>query len=171
MTSEMKGLACQQLAEQLTRTKDLTLHNDGTSKFGQHYGRFQVSLPDSSYSLGLCEMFTESADLTLKSLQMILADIEAIAGDGIGDKILANIKNTMSDQHIVEKKFNGLLEDYRQEILPSVVAGWDALSEEEQLNLSSLNNFFCGMHLTVGMADCVLSTLLEWENTYFDEVP
>ena len=27
------------------------------------------------------------------------------------------------------------------------------------------------MHLTIGMADCVLSTLLEWENTYFDEVP
>ena len=27
MTSEMKGHACQQLAEQLTRTKDLTLHN------------------------------------------------------------------------------------------------------------------------------------------------
>ena len=139
MTSEMKGLACQQLAEQLTRTKDLTLHNDGTSKFGQHYGGFQVS-----YSLGLCEMLTGSADLTLKSLQMILADIEAVAGDGIGDKILANIKNTMSDWHniIVEKIFNSLLEDYRQEILPSVVAGWDALSEEEQLNLSSLNIFF-----------------------------
>ena len=96
MTSEMKGLACQQLAEQLTRTKDLTLHNDGTSKSGQHYGGFQVSLPESSYSLGLCEMLTGSADLTLKSLQMILADIEAVAGDGIGDKILAYIKNTMS---------------------------------------------------------------------------
>ena len=27
MTSEMKGYACQQLAEQLTRAKDLTLHN------------------------------------------------------------------------------------------------------------------------------------------------
>ena len=48
MTSEMKGLACQQLAEQLTTTKNLTLHNDGTSKFGQHYGGFQVSLTDSS---------------------------------------------------------------------------------------------------------------------------
>ena len=83
MTSEMKGLACQQLAEQLTRTKELTLHNDGTLKFGQRYGGFQVSLPDSSYSLGLCEMLTGSADLTLKSLQMILADIEAVAGDGI----------------------------------------------------------------------------------------
>ena len=99
MTSEMKGLACQQLAEQLTRTKELTLHNDGTLKFGQRYGGFQVSLPDSSYSLGLCEMLTGSADLTLKSLQMILADIEAVAGDGIGEKILANI-NTISDWHI-----------------------------------------------------------------------
>ena len=55
--------------------------------------------------------------------------------------------------------------------MPSAVAGWDALSEEEQLNLSSLNFFFCGMHLTVGMADSVLSILLEWENAYFDEVP
>ena len=147
----------------------MTLHNDGTSKFGQHYGGFQVSLPDSSYSLGLCEMLTGSADLTLKSLQMILADIEAFTGDGTGNKILANIKNMMSDRHIVEKKFNTLLEDYRCEILPSVVADWDVLSEDEQLHLSSLNNFFCGMHLTVGMTDCVLSTLLQWENTHFDE--
>ena len=91
MTTEMKGLTCQQLAEQLSRTKDLTLHNDEPSKFGQHYGGFQVSLPYSLYSLGLCEMLTESADLTLKSLQMILADIEAVAGDGIGYKILANM--------------------------------------------------------------------------------
>ena len=29
MTSEMKGLACQKLAEQLTSTKKFTLHNDG----------------------------------------------------------------------------------------------------------------------------------------------
>jgi len=167
MTAEMKGLLCQQLAEQLTRTEDLTLQNDGTSKFGQHYGGFQVSLPDSSYSLGLCEMLTGSADLILKSLQMILADIKAVAGDGTGNKILANIKNTMSNRHIVEKKFNTLLEDYRCEILPSVVADWDALSEDEQLHLL----FFCGMYLTVGMADCVLSTLLQWENAYFDEPP
>ena len=53
MTSEMKGVACQHLAEQLTRAKDLTLHSDGTLKFGPHYGGFQVSLLDSSYSLGL----------------------------------------------------------------------------------------------------------------------
>ena len=68
-------------------------------------------------------MLTGSAYLMLKSLQMILADIEAVAGDGIGDKILENIKNTISDRHIVEKKFNDLLEDYRQEIF-SISCSW-----------------------------------------------
>ena len=45
MMVEMKGLACQHIAEQLTSTEKLTLHSDGTSKFGQHYGGFQVSMP------------------------------------------------------------------------------------------------------------------------------
>ena len=113
-------------------------------------------------------MLTGSADLTLKSLQMILADIEVVAGDGIGNQILVNIKNTISDRRIVEKKFNDLLEGYRKEILPSIV---DVLSEDEKLHFSLLNNFFCGMHLVVGMADYVLSSSLQWENTYFDELP
>ena len=44
MIAEMKGLACQQLAEQLTALEKLTLYSDGTPKFGQHYGGFQVSV-------------------------------------------------------------------------------------------------------------------------------
>ena len=150
----MKRLAVQQLTEQLSLDNALTFHNDRTSKFGQHYGGFQISTANSSYSLGLCEMLTGSADLMLGSLQTILADIDAVGGDGLGNVILANIKNIMSDRHIhvVEKKFNDLLENYRNEILLSVVTEWDALSEDEQLTLSSLANFFCGMHLAVGMA-------------------
>ena len=70
MTAEMKGLACQQLAEQLTATEKLTSHSDGTSKFGQHYGGFQVSMPESTYSLGLSEMLmlTGSAEVTLNTM-------------------------------------------------------------------------------------------------------
>ena len=34
--TEMKVLACQQLSEELTKSKDVTLHSDGTSKWGQH---------------------------------------------------------------------------------------------------------------------------------------
>ena len=78
-------------------------------------------------------------EMTLKG---ILADISYAAGDGTGQKILACIKNTMSDRHIVEKNFNKLLEDYRAEVLPVVVSNWSALSIEEKSNVSLLNNFF-----------------------------
>ena len=43
MVSEMKTLSYQQLAEELTSSTKLTLHSDGTTKFGQHYGGFQIS--------------------------------------------------------------------------------------------------------------------------------
>jgi len=37
MCSELMGLACQQVAEELGKATDLTLHSDGTSKYGQHW--------------------------------------------------------------------------------------------------------------------------------------
>ena len=37
--------------------------------------------------------------------------------------------------------------------------------------MSSLINFFCGLHLLVGMADAAASTLLQWEATHFSADP
>ena len=122
---------------------------------------------DSAYSLGLSEMLTGSTEVTLSTLKIILSDIDLV-GEGTGNKILSCIKNTMSDRHIVEKKFNCLLEDYRAQILPMVVADWDMLSIDEQSNLSSFNNHFCEMHVIVGLADAASATLLDWEKTHFD---
>ena len=62
MYAEMKGLAYQQVAEELSEQGNLTLHSDGTSKFGQHYGSFQISVEGSAYTLGLSEMLTGSAE-------------------------------------------------------------------------------------------------------------
>ena len=73
----------------------------------------------------------------------------------------------MSDRHIVQKYFNSLLEEYRLQILPLVVSNWSSLSAEEQGELGCLNNFFCGMHVIVGMADVASSTLLQWETSHF----
>ena len=53
----------------------------------------------------------------------------------------------------MQKNFNCLLEDYRASVLPEVISSWNDLSTEEQSSMSSLNNFFCGLHLLVGMAD------------------
>ena len=76
----------------------------------------------------------------------------------------------MSDRHIVEKSFNQLLESYRIEVLPSVVKGWQELTTQEQTQISHLNNFFCGLHLIVGMADTAATTLMECEEVHFDKI-
>ena len=170
MYSEMKGLACQQVAEELSETTCLTLHSDGTSKFGQHYGSFQISAwfadgRSSAYTLGLSEMVTGSAEKTLDVLKQILDDIELVAGKSACKKLLTNIKSTMSDRHVVQKNFNELLQSYRLEILPDVVSSWPDLAPEEQQHVSSLNNFFCGLHMIVGMADTAASVLCHWEAT------
>ena len=62
---ELKSVAYQQVAEELSETTDLTLHSDGTSKFRQHHGSFQTfaQFADGrAYWLGLSEMVTGSAE-------------------------------------------------------------------------------------------------------------
>ena len=63
------------------------------------------------------------------------------------------------------------MEEYRAQILPEVITSWQDLSSEDQQSISSLNNFFCGLHLLVGIADVSSSTLLQWEATHFSEDP
>ena len=159
--TEMKVLACQQLSEELSKSKDVTLHSDGTSKWGQHYYSFQVSTSDSTYTLGLAEMLTGSTAKVMDTFKQILADMDLVGGENTGNVILAKIKNTMSDRHIVEKNFNSLLEEYRSTILPSVIQSWNTLSQDQQQTMSTLNNFFCGMHVLVGMADTASATLCQ----------
>ena len=61
-------------------------------------------------------MLTGSAEKTLDTLKQILDDIELVTGESTSKTLLANIKNTISDRHIVQKNFNELLEMYRSEI-------------------------------------------------------
>ena len=168
MLAEMKCLAYQQISDEICQEENLTLHSDGTSKFGEHYESYQISTEKGVYSLGLCEMLTGSAELTLHLLKQIMHDLDLVAGAGSGNVLVAKIKNTMSDRHVVQKKFNSLLEDYRLEILPVVIQEWGQLTATEQDHVSTLHNFFCGMHVLVGMADTTSITLLHWENAHFD---
>ncbi len=68
----------------------------------------------------------------------------------------------MSDRHAAEKLFSQILSDYRQDILPDVVSGWQDMSDEEHDQITRMNNFFCGLHFLVGLAD---ATLKLWEST------
>ena len=140
----MKGLAYQQLSEELSKQENLTLHSDGTSKFGQYYYSFQISTQHSAYTLGLAEMLTGSTTQVMHTFKQVLSDVKLVAGPNSGNHIVSKIKNTMSDRHIVEKNFNHLLEDYCTGILPTIIESWEQMTPEEQGSISTLNNFFCG---------------------------
>ena len=55
MLTEMKCLVYEQLSDELSAEDNITLHSDGTSKFSQHFGSYQLSAENSMYSLGLSE--------------------------------------------------------------------------------------------------------------------
>lgn len=59
----------------------------------------------------------------------------------------------MSDRASTEKSFNILLENLRNTVLPLIMEDWNELEVTEQSLCSKLNNFLCGLHLTVGIAD------------------
>ena len=115
--------------------------------------------------------------MTLDTLLEILDDLDVvrrkISQSKVSDKnlIIAKIKNTMSDRHAAEKIFAHVLADYRQTILPDVVAGWQDMTDEEHDQLTRMNNFFCGLHFLVGLADAAEATLKIWESTFSEETP
>lgn len=45
-------------------------------------------------------------------------------GAKVSSKIIAKVKNTMSERHAAEKLFDDFLSDYQAEILPKVMANW-----------------------------------------------
>ncbi len=69
------------------------------------------------------------------------------------EKIIANIKCTMSDRAASQKSFNTLLSTYRAKILSHIVENWENLPDEERSTLSQMHNFYCAMHLVVNMAE------------------
>ena len=84
--------------------------------------------------------------------------------------IISKLKNTMSDRHAAEKLFSTILAEYRASILPDIVSGWHQMSEGKHEQLTRMNNFFCGLHFLVGLADAVEETLKLWESTIDDVV-
>ena len=45
------------------------------------------------------------------------------------------------------------------------------MTPEEQTSMATMNNFFCGMHPIVGIADVASSTLVQWESVHFEGNP
>lgn len=53
--------------------------------------------------------------------------------------------------------------------MPNVIDCYDQMSEEQQMLCGNMNNFFCGLHLLVGMADVCEGLLLKFERNHTTE--
>ena len=137
---------------------DNNTHYDGTTKFGRKYGSFQLSTEDQQLTISVNDVYCGAAEDSLELLKTCTDQISEAcrkAGSTVatGEKLIASIKNTMSDRAATNTKFNRLLHDYRQEILPVVHSSWANLGDEERAALSRVNNHFCGLHMVVNLAE------------------
>ena len=62
---DMISLAQAQLSEELSQQGGdfYTLQTDGTTKHGQHFGTYDIATVNATYCLGLCHIFSGSAQL------------------------------------------------------------------------------------------------------------
>ena len=49
------------------------------------------------------------------------------------------------------------------------VQNWHELSDDEQQSISQMNNFFCGLHYLVGLAEQAEASLTECEKAVFGD--
>ena len=175
---EARLLALAQLGTTLSteyQSASNTLMSDGTSKFGKHYGTYDVSCKSGqNLVLGLRPMVTGDSETVLSELLLILKDVENVCSgtdNNVAKKILLSIKNTMSDRHIVQKKFNTLLQEYRCKILPEIVEDWSSLPAEEKEKMKVINSLFCGLHYVVGLADQSESALKVFDKLLYQDTP
>ena len=175
MMIECLTLAHAQLGEELSSEgrDNFTIQTDGTTKFGQHFGTYDVATVDTTYVLGLRHVFSGSSQTTLDTLKEILEDLDVVQRElgstAVSAKIVSKLKNSMSDRHAAEKLFNKMLAEYRADILPDIFAGWSELNDKEKEQVTRMNNFFCGLHFLVALADAAEATLSMWESIDLDD--
>ncbi len=175
MMLECLTVAQAQLGEQLGSEdgEHYTLQTDGTTKHGHHFSTFDLATSEETYTLGLRHVFSGSAQTTLDTFREILDDLDVVRQEigqsSVSSKIVYKLKNTMSDRHAAEKLFSTLLSDYRASILPDIVDNWDDMTSGEQEQLTRMNNFFCGLHFLIALADSAEETLKVWEAANSEE--
>ena len=55
------------------------------------------------------------------------------------------------------------------QMLHMAIADLCSLTPEQKLSFTRVNNFFCGLHFIVGLADTAAETIKKWESFHMDE--
>ena len=180
MYLEARRMAQMQVNEELVdkwNEESRTLLSDGTSKWHHKYLTYQIKKDDGKcLVLGMREVAGGDAETQLNVLKEVMKEVVASescspdqANSSSNNKIIASIRNLMSDRCGMQKKFNDLMADYRKERVPEVIADWTEMSREEKTKLLKMNDFFCGLHLLVAFADQAEATLKLWDKLIHED--
>ena len=173
MGIEVRGMAQYHVASELSaesECQNMTLHSDGTTKFGHSYTTFDVQKSDGKLLVvGMREVGAADAQTQMDLFREILGEVcDSLENkDEIIRSTFINIKNLMSDRCAVQKKFNDLFIEFRKNILKNATKNFDSYSVEQQEKMIKVNQFFCGLHYLVGLADQAEACLKVWEEMLY----
>ena len=150
----------------------VTLQVDGTTKKRKGYTTFLASTDAGTVGMSLHDIHTESAESLLEETkdtldELIMLNIKDDPKQTL--KLLAKIKNTMTDRCIVNKAYITKLEKWRAAALPQVTDNWEEIDDDVKHQLSTINDLFCGKHLVLNLQEYAASALYEWERIEADD--
>ncbi|CAC5388732.1 unnamed protein product [Mytilus coruscus] len=138
MLSEARSVALVHLKEEIQSSEgSITVEPDGTTKFGHHYGAILISLSGITMCMGMRDMACGDAEAYRKLLEGIITEKTGDDNDQVR-QVAVKIKNTVSDQASVNKKFVTLLSEWREKALPHVVENWGTLTAVQREQYESL---------------------------------
>ena len=154
-----------------------TLHGDGTTKYHLHFQNFQVTTSKGqSLSAGLLEVVGQDAQTLFEVWQKRFREIaQAMSGtdtrnnltDNV-NKLVASVKNTMSDQCATNGVFNSLIHDLRAMVFPDGIKNWDNFSDSEKTSFNQMGNFVCKVHPLVTFVGECSKSLIKFENAVLE---
>ena len=103
--------------------------------------------------MGLQELTTGDAESFLAGTLTTLTELAEAVGSTevetshVYAQLLKSIKNTITDRHVVNKKFKARLQEVRETILPKIVNEWDGLTDGEKKNITEIHGLYCGLHV------------------------
>ena len=166
---EANLVSSRQVAEELHFLVNSTLHSDGTSRNGEKVlisKQWLAMASTEQQVLWMSKVLMPNLGLSSLSWTSWLVWLLPIHQCLVQKQCFPKKKNTMGDQGASKKYAVHKLEQYLSEILRDVMSNWDALSEEEKKDLSSMNHLFCNLHAVIGFADYSDSALKSLEGRF-----
>jgi hypothetical protein len=152
IVDEAHVLAQTHATEKILETVNWDLFYDGTSREGKKVLDYGVVLGDNStLALGFRAVAKEDSQTVSTVLKDVITNL-ATAGNGIDglDSVLKKQSGVMSDRSSVNKKANGILEEWRRE------------STEDDVD--PLNTMYCTAHVILGFQNKVEKVLRQPAN-------